>query len=107
MEREAPDQVDDEHTVRQQRGEVYHLRAPEGTREQSQPPGDPPTGPLCPWDRPVVPIEHSTLSPAQATDGWKGRTTGSESGLGSWRTGAFACLCNCQEMCVRRPEENG
>ena len=29
MEREAPDQVDDEHTVGQQCSEVYHLWAPE------------------------------------------------------------------------------
>lgn len=29
VEREAPDQVDDEHTVGQQRREVYHLWAPE------------------------------------------------------------------------------
>lgn len=30
VERETPDQVDDEHTVGQQRSEIHHLWAPEG-----------------------------------------------------------------------------
>lgn len=30
MEREAPDQVDEEHTVGQRCSEIHHLQAPEG-----------------------------------------------------------------------------
>ena len=72
VEREAPDQVDDEHTVGQQRGKIHHLRAPEGrvsvleTRCRQCP--------SCPCDRPEGLTKHHTITrpagKASVRGGW-------------------------------------
>lgn len=71
MEREAPDQVDDEHTVRQQRREVYHLWAPEHTVSSQQ--ERVLWGPQAQAGRPAIPKEHcGTISAVWATGSWGG-----------------------------------
>ena len=100
MEREAPDQVDDEHTVRQQRCEVYHLWAPEHTvsslQEQAL------QGPQAQAGRPAIPTErHGTISAVWATGSWEGIVVLGQTwvlSLGNWVVDMDAHACGPQEI---------
>ena len=101
VEREAPDQVDEEHAVRQRRGEVHHLRAPGGAPEGRVSLGDAgPRAPLVPGTDPWSPWSTRHRPGRSGYDGWKGMATGSEFGLGElgcWH--AFPRLRNHQATC--------
>lgn len=63
MEREAPDQVDEEHAVGQRRSQVHHLQAPEGVSASWR--GGDPSAPFA-RDKLASPVEHHTGLGAQA-----------------------------------------
>lgn len=89
VEREAPDQVDDEHTVGQQRSEIHHLRH---QRAQSA------SWPSFAQDRPAIPLKLHAVLGIQAADSWERHRRfwvwAGKRGAGD----AAACVCNCQEI---------